>query len=879
MNKKNKLVLIDGNSYIHRAYHALPRLTDAEGELVNAVYGFAKMLKKIIKNENPSHIFVAFDHKEPTFRHKEYEEYKAHRKETDSELIEQFDKVMNVLKALNIEYTSVKGYEADDIIASLTKTFTDDDMNVTVVTGDKDALQLIDDNVRVVNGMKKTTYDTDTLKEELEIKPEQVVDYLALIGDKSDNLPGVYGIGPVTAKKLLKKFENLDNIYKNLDKLSKNNRKKLQKNRKEAFLTRRLVRLVRDIDLDVSVDDCLWQGANPEQVKKEFRKLNFRSLLKDWIEEDDLKGQLDIKVISSVEELNNFLDKNRDKKGLGLEVVTGCRESAVGYGLTFNGAEIIYIPAGHRYLGAGKQVEENSILKILGQFFKEAPVEITGYDMKKIYKLFKGNDIKINNRLFDIITANYILNAQRGNKTLKEITAGKMDWVPGELPAEPAEQKIEKISRIEGARLSAIHNLGSILKNKIDRIGCMDLFYDIEIKMVKILAEMELTGIKVNVDKLVETKKEFNRELKSLEKEIFDIAGEQFNINSSQQLSRILFNKIGLEPGRKTKTGYSTAEDVLEDLASEHELPSKVIKYRKLNKLITTYIEPLPDLVDEKDGRIHTSFNITGTATGRLSSSSPNLQNIPIKTKNGSLVREAFTAQEGQVLLSGDYSQIDLRVLAHISEDKSLIKSFNNNEDIHTQTASRIFEIDKKEVTREDRKKAKAINFGIVYGMSSWGLAKRVGISKNEARKFIDKYFEKYPGIKEYMDSIVKQAKEEGSVYTILNRRRKIPEINSSNYSRRKHFERIAINTPIQGSSADIIKAAMVSLDEDYDFNNGEVNLLLQIHDELLFSVPKNSVDRHREKIRKKMENAFSLKVPVKVEFKFGENWKDMRPC
>ncbi len=879
MNKKNKLILIDGNSYIHRAYHALPRLTNARGELVNAVYGFAKMLKKIIKNEQPTHIFVAFDHKKPTFRHKEYEKYKAHRKETDSELVEQFPKVKNMLEALNIEQSSIEGYEADDIIASFTKIGVDNDLKVTIVTGDKDALQLINDNVKVVNGMSKITYDVKTLKQKLGIAPRQVVDYLALTGDKSDNLPGVYGIGPVTARKLLTEYGNLKEIYNNLDKLSSNNKKKLKKNREEAFLTRHLVQLVKDIDLDVSVSECSWKGADPEKVKEKFRKLNFRSLLSDWIEEDDLRGKMEVKIIAEAKELQKYLFKNIKQPTISLEIVVSAGSQMVGWGISFDGVEVVYNPSGHRYLGSGNQLNNEKIIEILGKYLAKSDARIIGYDLKGIYKIFKSRGKKIENTLFDIITANYVLNAKRGQKTLKEISAGKLDWVPKEIPGEPDSEKIDKISRIVGTRVNAIHNLKEVLNHRINESNCGDLFYNIEIKLVKILAEMEFTGIKVNVDKLVETKKEFNKELKKLEEKIFQIAGEKFNVNSSKQLSRILFHKIGLSPGRKTKTGYSTAEDVLEELSEKHPLPSEIIKYRKLNKLVTTYIEPLPELVDKSDGRIHTRFNITGTATGRLSSSDPNLQNIPIKTKKGSLIREAFVAEEGKVLLSGDYSQIDLRVLAHISGDKNLIESFKNNEDIHTQTASRIFEIDKEQVTKKDRKKAKAINFGIVYGMSSWSLARRVDMNQKQAQKFIDKYFEKYPGIKNYMDNIIEEARRKESITTIFNRRRSIPEINSSNYNRRKHFERIAINTPIQGSSADIIKSAMVNLDKKYDFNAGNVKLLLQIHDELLFSVPKNKVSKYIKKIKPKMEQACSLKVPLKVEFKAGVNWKEMEIC
>ncbi len=878
---------------MHRAYHALPRLTDGSGALVNAVFGFMKMLRKIINKERPEYVFVAFDHKGPTFRHKEYAEYKSHRKKTDSELIEQFPKIKKLLDALNIKHLAYEGYEADDTIASLAREASDRDIRVVIVTGDKDALQLVNDNISVQNGMKDIKYDVKTVKEQYEVSPGQIVDYLALIGDKSDNLPGVRGIGPVTAKKLLKKHNSVEEIYKNLDDLKESTKDKLAEYKKDCILTKRLVDLIDNIDLPVDPDDCLWKGPDSAKLKNELRKLNFMSLISDWIETDNLKEDVEYEIVKDSARIKEYLDFASKRGSMEVEVLFagkfgggfggksggGLKDSAdnlTGLGFYCKGAKIIYIPVGHSYLGAGGQMKWGDIKELLKDGKYSSGIKIGGYDLKRIYRFFKGEGLKFNKLDFDVITADYILTSKTGIKSLKNISSRHLGWAPNDIPEDAEQKEIPGIAEIVSGRLSAVEGLKKIMLTKMKTRGQYRLFKETEMPLVKILAEMELTGIMIDIEELKDSEKAFNKKLSSLSKDIFELSGRQFNIDSPKQLSEILFKKLELKPGKKTKTGYSTSASVLKKLSSSHPLPAKVIEYRKLRKLVSTYIEPIKDMADKDTSRLHTTFNITGTQTGRLSSSDPNLQNIPVRSEEGTLIRKAFIAAPGKVFISADYSQIDLRALAHISGDENLIGSFKNDEDIHSQTAAKIYGIKKTKVTPELRKNAKAINFGIVYGMSSWGLSNRIDMSKEEAEDFIDKYFKQFPGVKEYMENIVEEAKKGGYVETIFNRKRYLPEINSSNHMRRTMSERMAINTPIQGSSADIIKIAMGNLNETYSFNEQEVKLLLQIHDELIFEVPEEKSDKAKLKIKALMENSVKLKVPVVVDFKTGRNLKEL---
>jgi DNA polymerase-1 len=882
--KNEKFVILDGNSYIHRAYHAIPHLTDSKGNVVNAVFGFMKMLKKIISEENPSHICVAFDNKKPTFRHEYYSEYKAHRKETDAELKSQFARLFKVLRALKIKHIDIAGYEADDIIATIAKAASGKKMPVTIVTSDKDIYQLINKNVVVEDGMRGAKYNEEKLEEKFGVAPEQMIDYLALIGDSSDNLPGVRGVGPVTAQKLLKDHGNLDSIYCNLEKIKPNVRQKLEASKDDAYKTQYLVRLVDNIELPFNIESCLWEGPDSLKLKEELEELNFKSLMSDWLKAESVRIQTSVKVIRDRKALEELLRKNTEAKKTAVEFIIDSGllpgfEEVTGVGIAYNKNETFYIPTGHGYLGAGKQLSWEDVKNLLRKYLFGQKIYTIAHDLKKVYKFLKKEDIQLDNFNFDVITADYVLNPEAGKIDLKSISSRYLNWSPDEINDSPSSKEIDEMADTISGRLAVVIKLSEVMTEEIKRQEMSALYDDVEMKVLKILAEMEISGIKIDSKELNSASDEFRKEVARLEEEIYKAAGEKFNINSPKQLAVILFEKLGLEPDRKTKTGYSTGEDVLHKLIKQHELPKMILEYRKYQKLISTYIDPISLMMDPGTKRLHTTFNITGTATGRLSSSNPNLQNIPVRTHDGKIIRKTFIADEGKVLLSADYSQIDLRVLAHISGDKNLIKSFKDGADVHRLTASKVFGVEPAEVTPDMRKKAKAVNFGIAYGMSSKGLTKRVGMSENESEEFIAKYFEEYPGINEYINETVNEAKKKYYVKTILNRRRPLPEMNSRNPMRRSLTERMAINTPIQGSSADIIKVAMVELDKEFNFNRGDFKLLLQIHDELLFEVPENKVESLKEIIREKMEHAVKLSVPVIVDFKQGKNWRDMEAC
>lgn len=882
--ENEKLVLIDGNSYVHRAYHAIPKLTDSRGNIVNAVFGFMKMLKKIISMENPSHVFVAFDHSKPTFRHKDFKEYKIHREKTEPELIEQFPMVFKILEALNIKFMDCEGFEADDIIATITRIARCEEIAVTIVTSDKDAYQLVRDNVTVADGMKGLKYDECKVEEKFGVKPSHVIDYLALTGDKSDNLPGVRGVGPVTAQKLLREYKDLDGIYKNLNKIKLNIREKLQTYKEDAYITRRLVKLVENVDLSVNMDDCLWKGPDNKKLMQELERLDFKSIVSDWIQADEPedKDKVEVKIIRKQDELEECLRKNSGKDQVVMELVLNSKtgrlspENLAGIGIGYDKENFFYIPVGHQYLGVGTQLKWDEVNGAFKNFMPKEKMRFMAYDLKSVYKFFKRQGIKLGDFYFDVITADYILNPRVSEKSLKGICLKYLNRVPDEIDNMPAGEEIEEIAGKVSGRLTAVFELSEILSEKIREHGEEELFKEVELPVLRILAEMELTGIQIDAEEMKRAETEFKQKLKQIENKVFDIAGEKFNINSSKQLARILFGRLGLKPIRKIKTGYSTGEDVLHNLKDRHQLPVEILEYRKLQKLVSTYIEPLPLMIDKETGRIHTTFNITGTVTGRLSSSVPNLQNIPVRTAEGCMIRKTFVPHEGKIFLSADYSQIDLRVLAHICGDRNLIKSFKEGRDIHTLTAVKVFGVDETDVSSDMRKKAKAINFGIVYGMSSRGLSKRADMTEQESKDFIARYFKEYPGIANYIDGTIAKAKEQLFVTTILNRRRYLPEINSSNPMRRRLSERMAINTPVQGSSADIMKIAMQKLDREFHFNDGAVKLLLQIHDELLFEVNDGDINNIKNRIKEKMENAIELSVPVVVDFRKGRNWRDL---
>ncbi|MGM0445923.1 MAG: DNA polymerase I [Bacillota bacterium] len=852
-----KLFLLDGHSLAHRSFYALPLLTNESGEYTNSVFGFVRMLFKIIDDEKPDHIAVAFDLKGPTFRHDEYKDYKAGRKKTPDELIPQIDLIKDVLKSLNIPIITKKGYEADDVIGTIAKLAGSKGIDVKIVTGDRDALQLVDERINIIYTRKGISdiveYDIKKVAEKYELEPDQLVDMKGLMGDSSDNIPGVPGIGEKTATKLLKKFDTMENVLENIDKVSGKKRKEnLRKYSEQAKMSKKLGKIVTDLDVSLDFEDLKLEEPNFDEVINLFKRLEFNSLLDRFEEniEETLK-EITYKNIDDDQSANELLELINDKKEFAFTIVDGKR---------------LIIKTDNRVFNFEPFDKFKNNLK---DIFEDITVNKISFNSKDNIIFLKENGIECAGLVFDPQLASYLLNPDETPLTMTEMISREFNV---------SQDKLENNNNTSDQYLNYLYELKEIYIEKLKNKGLYPLFIDIELPLIKVLAEMEFNGIYADCDFLEELSQEISKKIKNIEKKIFNIAGEKFNLNSPKQLGEILFEKLKLPVIKRTKTGYSTSIEVLEKLEGKHDIIPLIMDYRKYSKIKSTYVDPLLKLVDENTGRIHTNFNQMVTATGRLSSTEPNLQNIPIRTEEGRKIRKAFIAEKDDwVLLSADYSQIELRVLAHISEDEQLIKAFNEGQDIHTQTASEVFEVKPQNVSSNLRRHAKVINFGIAYGMSSYGLANDLDISNKEADEYINKYFERFPGVKKYMDDIVSKAKKDGFVRTIFNRLRYIKGINSSNYHRRSFAERTAINTPIQGSAADIMKIAMIDVYNSLNNSNLNAKMLLQIHDEIVFEVAKSELDKVVKLVKDKMESAVQLKVPVIVDFKEGKNLKEQR--
>jgi DNA polymerase-1 len=851
-----KLFLLDGHSLAHRSFYALPLLTNESGEYTNSVFGFVRMLFKIIDDGKPDHIAVAFDLKGPTFRHEEYEDYKAGRKKTPDELIPQIDLIKDVLRSLNIPIITKKGYEADDVIGTIAKIAGKKGIDVKIVTGDRDALQLVDERINIIYTRKGISdiveYDVKKVKDKYELKPDQLVDMKGLMGDSSDNIPGVPGIGEKTATKLLKEFNTMENVLDNIEKVSGKKRKEnLRKYSEQAIMSKKLGKIITDLDIDFEFNDLKLDEPNFDEVINLFKRLEFNSLLDRFEEniEEKLK-EITYKEIDD-DSLNELLELINNKKEFAFTIANNERLI-----IKINDRVFNFEPF-DKYKDKLKSIFENSKIKKIS------------FNSKDNLIFLKENNIECEGLIFDPQLASYLLNPDETPLTMSEMISREFNVSQDDLKDD---------DKTSDQYLNYLYELKDVYTDKLKSKELYTLFTDIELPLIKVLVEMECNGIYADCDFLEELSKEISKKVEKIEKDTYELAGEEFNLNSPKQLGEILFDKIGLPVIKRTKTGYSTSIDVLEKLENKHDIIPKIMNYRKYSKIKSTYVDPLLKLVNQNTGRIHTNFNQMVTATGRLSSTDPNLQNIPIRTEEGRKIRKAFIAEKNDwVLLSADYSQIELRVLAHISEDKQLIKAFNEKQDIHTQTASEVFEVEADNVSSNLRRHAKVINFGIAYGMSSYGLANDLDITNKEAEEYIHKYFERFPGVKKYMDNIVKKAKKDGYVRTIFNRLRYIKGINSSNYHRRSFAERTAINSPIQGSAADIMKIAMIDVYNSLKTSNLNVKMLLQIHDEIVFEVAKNELDKLTKLVKEKMENAVKLKVPVIVDFKVGKNLKEQK--
>jgi DNA polymerase-1 len=889
MTAKEPVYLIDGSAYFYRAYHAIAPLTTANGLPTHAAYGFTNILLRVIREKSPQYLAVAFDAKGPNFRHEKYPDYKANRPPMPDDLAVQIPYIKMIVEAHNIHTMEEQGVEADDLIASAARKLAAAGYKVIVVSGDKDLLQLVGDDIILWDPMKDVVMDSEGVKKKYNVNPDRLLDLFALMGDKSDNIPGVPGIGPKSAEKLINEFGSLDGLYNNIENLKKSKMKEnLVVHKQDALLSKELIDLKEDLDISEKIDDYRLPEPDIDKLKKLYTELEFTRLMKAEVPVEAV-NQEGFVLIQTGEGLQKVVKLLKKASYMVIDTETSDLDpfsaDLVGLSVCIDPKQAFYIPLGHREED-GKpiagQLLKKDVLHALKPFLEDKKLPKLGHNLKFDYSIIKlqGGGVCLKGPLWDTMIAAYLLDP--GRRTFKlddlcrEILDIKLTSFTEVTKGDKRPDAFAYVSFEDAKNYSCEDVYGACLlweesRPRLEKRDLWQLFADLETPLVPILAEMELAGIKVDIDLLQELSKEFGTKLAELEKEIYKLAGQEFNINSPRQLGEILFEKLKLPHGRKTKTGYSTDVKVLEKL-SFHELPQAVLIHRNLSKLQSTYVDKLAGLVHPKTGRVHTSFNQTVTATGRLSSSNPNLQNIPIRTEEGQRIRQAFVPEKGYVFVAGDYSQIDLRVLAHYSQDKALLEAFRSGQDIHNRTAAEIFFVSPMLITSQMRRVAKTINFGIVYGMSSFGLASQLNLSRKEAQTFIDRYFKHYPGVQQFMEKIVKQARKDFHVTTLLNRIRLLPDINSSNRTRREFAERTAINTPIQGTAADIIKLAMIKVDRELAKAALQAKMLLQIHDELVFEVPKEEANIVEKLVRESMESVIKLDVPLVVNTSMGKN-------
>jgi DNA polymerase-1 len=884
----SEVYLIDGSAYIYRAYHAITPLTTSHGLPTHAVFGFLNILRRILREKTPLYLAVAYDSRGPVFRHEMYSAYKANRMTMPEDLQIQIPYIKELVRAFNICSFEIPGVEADDIIASAARQLSRQGHKVIVVSGDKDLLQLVGERVIVWEPMKDRVMDSQAVRDKYNVGPERLLDCFALIGDSSDNIPGVPGIGPKTAETLINQYETLEGIYAHLEGMKKTKmQERLAQNREAVFLSRELIRLKEDLQLPETLDAYKFHAPDNDQLQSLYKTLEFTSL----IEEKKLGQPIPtagFSLVQSEEQLRN-LEQILAKASLlvlDTETTSICARTAklVGVSICVDLEKAWYIPLNHQDkegLRLSGQLDPALVMGRLRPFFEASDLPKLGHNIKYDYSVIRQNwGIRLGGQLIDTMIAAYLVEPTRRSYKLDDLCLDiglSLTSFAAVVQGNTREEAFASVE-IEAARDYSCEDVYGALRLwqefsfGLQKLELSAIFFEVEIPLIPILAEMELAGICVSTQVLNDLSVEFKGKLLLLEQDIYRLAGREFNIQSPKQLGEILFDELQLPYGRKTKTGYSTDMKVLEKLALSHELPAMITSYRNLAKLQSTYVEKLRELIDPESGRVHTSFNQTVTATGRLSSSNPNLQNIPIRSEEGNRIRQAFVPADGLVFLSADYSQIDLRVLAHYSQDVVLLQAFRSGGDIHARTAAQLFSISPFLLTPEMRRVAKTINFGIVYGMSSFGLAAQLNISRKEAQAFIDRYFQLYGGVKKFMEAIVEKARVDGFVTTLLHRRRILPEINSKNKTEREFAERTAINTPIQGTAADIVKLAMIKVTKALTEKGLGARLLLQIHDELVFELLEAELEETKKIVRLAMEEALTLDVPLVVNFETGKS-------
>lgn len=881
-NSIMNLYLIDGNSYVYRAFYAIKGLTNSKGFPTNAIYGFTTTLLKIIREKKPDGVAVFFDTPALTERHRIFEGYKAQRPETPGELVRQLPHIREMIDAFNISIFEMPGYEADDLIGTIAKGAAKKRSTVFIVTADKDMLQLVDENIKIYDPVKDRILDDKYVKEKFGVEPERVPEFMALTGDAVDNIPGIKGIGEKTAKELLTAFKGLDEMLSHPEMIKKERLRSLvSENADIARLSKRLATIDTSVPIDFDLKEFRLKEPDWLRLLSLFSEFEFTSLKK--LVPAAIASEKNYEAVLSTDKLKAVAAAIKDEFAFDVEA-TGkdpMADSIVGFSVSAEKETGYYIPLRHSYLGAPEQIGMKETMAIVAPIFENPDIAKIGHNLKYDTMMLKREGVVTKGRLYDTMLASYLINPNKPNHSLEDVAFEHLSRRKRTF-AEVLNKKksfadvfVEEATKYSAEDALLAFELKDILFGKLKEAGLEGVYFDIEAPLIPVLSDMEEAGVKIDVDKLNDISKELSRELDSTQRRIFFLSGEEFNISSPKQLAKVLFHSLGFKPGKKTKTGFSTDVSVLEELAMSHELPREILNWRSLNKLKTTYVDALPALINPKTGRVHTSFNQTATATGRLSSSDPNMQNIPIKGEWGKRIRETFIADKGNILLSADYSQVELRILAHLSKDEVLIEAFSKGIDVHTKTASEIFGTPVDKVTDEMRRTAKTVNFGIIYGMSPFGLSEALSIPHEEAKKYIEKYFERHPGVKQYIEATLSEVRQKGYTVTLAGRRRPIPEIRSQNSNTRAQAERLAVNSPIQGSAADIIKIAMINIREKLKEENLTARMILQVHDELLFEAPESELNSVRDMIKREMEGAVKLMVPLRVDIGAGRNWAE----
>ncbi|KJZ15772.1 DNA polymerase I [Marinomonas sp. S3726] len=901
------MILVDGSSYLYRAFHAIPPLSTSDGQPTNAIRGVTSMIKSLIKTYADSPIVVIFDAKGKTFRDDMYPEYKAQRPSMPDDLRLQIEPIHSIIKAMGLPLISIGGVEADDVIGTIAKIVGETGREVIVSTGDKDMAQLVTDKVTLVNTMTDTVMDIEGVKNKFGIGPELIIDFLALMGDKVDNIPGVPGVGEKTALGLLQGLGSLESIYSRLDEIAglsfrgaKTLSKKMEDNKDMAFLSYQLATIKCDVELDFDSTTLSNSPRNKEELKEWFSKLEFKTWLKELdkptadeeggAEAEEAKVEaveISYETVLDKEHFAIWLDKIQQAPLFALDTETSSLNymaaELVGLSVSVEAGKAAYIPVAHDYEGAPEQLDRDWVLAQIKPVLEDASQLKVGQHLKYDANVLANYDIELKGIEFDTMLESYIFNSTANRHDMDSLAKKFLSHKSvsfEEIAGKGAKQKTFNQIDLEEAAFYAAEDaditfrLHQAIWTKLEKTPeLVSVFKEIELPLVPVLAKMEQTGALIDPDLLHEQSSEIATRLEELEIKAHEVAGQAFNLSSPKQLQEILFVKLELPVLKKTPKGQpSTAEPILQELALDYELPRLIMEHRSLSKLKSTYTDKLPEMI-QKTGRIHTSYHQAVTATGRLSSTDPNLQNIPIRTAEGRRIRQAFIAPEGYKLIAADYSQIELRIMSHLSQDPGLLEAFANNKDVHKATAAEVFEVALDEVTGEQRRRAKAINFGLIYGMSAFGLAKQLGIGRPEAQKYIQRYFERYPGVRTYMENTREMAREKGYVETLFGRRLYLPDIKASNAMMRQAAERTAINAPMQGTAADIIKRAMIEMHTWLKDTDLDIKMILQVHDELIFEVKESDLSAAQEKILDIMENTSSIDVPLLVEAGIGDTW------